>query len=257
MSEYTGKTAIVTGAGWGIGYEICQQLLAHGANVILNDIDPERAEKARANLSKTHTGTARCLAVAGDAGDLSIIDQMIQMAIREFDGLHYVIANAGITTFGDFLDYQEEQFQNLVHINLSGSFFLCQKASKIMIENDIKGRLLVMSSVTGYQGHKGLTAYGMTKAALRAFARLAGIELAPHGLTINAIAPGATLTERTLEDPEYQQLWEELTPTGTVTRVEDIAHTALFLLSEKSHQITGQTIIVDGGWTATSLYKDE
>src|SRR5690625_6599591 len=87
----------------------------------------------------------------------------------------------------------------------------------------------------------------MMKAALQAFDKLAGVELAPHGLTINAISPEATLTERTLEEPGYQELWETLTPTGTVTRVEDIAHTALFLLSEKSHQITGQTIIVDGG----------
>lgn len=257
MTEYAGKTAIVTGAGWGIGYEICKQLFSRGANIILNDIDPGRAAEALKKLSGLHHKNNRCISVPGDAGDLSVIDQMVEAANREFGGLHYVVANAGITTFGDFLDYQEEQFKDLIHLNLQGSFFLCQKAAKFMMEKKIEGRLIVMSSVTGHQGHRGLTAYGMTKAALQAFAKLAGVELAPYGLTINAISPGATLTERTLEEPGYQELWEKLTPTGTVTRVEDIAHTALFLLSEKSHQITGQTIIVDGAWTATSPYQEE
>lgn len=257
MSEYSGKTAIVTGAGWGIGYEICKQLLHLGANIILNDVDPDRADKALNKLSESYQRNNLCIPVAGDAGDLSVIDKMIETANREFGGIHYVVANAGITTFGDFLDYQEDHFNHLVHLNLKGSFFLCQKAAKAMIEKEIKGRLVVMSSVTGNQGHRGLTAYGMSKAALQAFARLAGVELAPHGLTINAISPGATLTERTLEEPGYQKLWESLTPTKTVTQVQDIAHTALFLLSEKSHQITGQTIIVDGGWTATSPYPEK
>jgi len=257
MTEYTDKTAIVTGAGWGIGYEISKQLLIRGANVILNDINPDRAEEAREKLSEFHHENNLCIPIAGDAGDPAVIDQMVDVADREFGGIHYVVANAGITTFADFLEYQVSQFHELIHLNLQGSFFLCQKAAKSMIRNDIKGRMIVMSSVTGHQGHRGLTAYGMTKAALQAFAKLAGVELAPHGLTINAISPGATLTERTLEEPGYQELWETLTPTGTVTRVEDIAHTALFLLSEKSHQITGQTIIVDGGWTATSPYPEK
>lgn len=121
-----------------------------------------------------------------------------------------------------------------------------------MIDHNLPGRILVMSSVTGHQAHQGLTAYGMTKAALKAFAKFAGVELAPYGITVNAISPGATITERTMEDPDYIEEWERITPTRKVTTVEDIAHSALFLLSEKSGQVTGQTIIVDGGWTSTS-----
>src|SRR5690625_1391580 len=166
MTEYTDKTAIVTGAGWGIGYEMSKQLLIRGENVILNDINPDRAEEAREKLAEFHHENNLCIPIAGDAGDPAVIDQMVDVADREFGGIHYVVANAGITTFADFLEYQVSQFHELIHLNLQGSFFLCQKAAKSMIRNDIKGRMIVMSSVTGHQGHRGLTAYGMTKAAL-------------------------------------------------------------------------------------------
>lgn len=253
MNEYNGKVAIVTGAGQGIGYEICRQLGEKGAHLLLNDQDKRLLDESCAKLTDQSTSrNLRCIGIHGDAGELMVIEQMIQRAISEFGRIDYVIANAGITTFGDFLEYTPEEFQRLIHLNLQGSFFLCQKAARAMIDKNIAGRILLMSSVTGNQAHQGLTAYGMTKSALQAFAKFSGVELAPYGITVNAISPGATLTKRTLEDPNYIADWERITPTGTVTEVQDIAHTSLFLLSEKSRQITGQTIIVDGGWTATS-----
>lgn len=253
MSGFTGKTAIITGAGQGIGFEIARHLAMKGANLVLNDLDIGLAGNACDTLRKEYySNDFKCIAVPGDAGDIHIINTMIDQAISASGRLDMVIANAGITTFGDFIKYKPEDFQKLIHLNLQGSFFLCQQAAKAMIKSKDPGRMLVMSSVTGHQAHKGLTAYGMTKAALQAFAKFAGVELAPHGITVNAISPGATVTERTLEDPEYITEWERITPTGAVTTVENIAQTALFLLSDKSSQITGQTIIVDGGWTSTS-----
>ena len=109
-----------------------------------------------------------------------------------------------------------------------------------------------MSSVTGHQHHPDLAAYGMSKAAIRMLAKTLGVELAPHKITVNAISPGATLTERTLEDPDYIATWSTLTPTGKPATTADIAHAALFLLSPQANHITGQTLIIDGGWTATS-----
>lgn len=253
MGEFSGKTAIVTGAGQGIGYEICRQLAVQGVNLILNDQDMNLVESACRKMNEEFcTEGARCVGVSGDAGDLEVIGAMVDRVVAEFGRLDIVVANAGITTFGDFLMHAPEQFEQLIRLNLQGSFFLCQKAAGAMIDHGLPGRILVMSSVTGHQAHKGLTAYGMTKAALKAFAKFAGVELAPYGITVNAISPGATITERTMEDPHYEEEWERITPTRKVTKVEDIAHTALFLLSQKSRQITGQTIIVDGGWTATS-----
>ncbi len=243
------KTAIVTGAGIGIGFEIARQLAAEGADIILNDIDPEAAHAAAEQIRQEG---GRCEAVAGDSSDLACIQQMVQQAVASFGKLNMVVANAGITTFGDFLEYDITQFQQLVSVNLQGSFFLAQQAARQMIRQQLPGRILLMSSVTGHQAHPNLAAYGMTKAALEMLAKALGVELAPYGITVNAVAPGATLTERTLSDTGYQRTWEHLTPTGKVATTQDIAHAALFLLSPQASQITGQALVVDGGWTAVS-----
>jgi glucose 1-dehydrogenase len=107
--------------------------------------------------------------------------------------------------------------------------------------------------VTGIQAHKYLTAYGMTKAAIQMMARNLVVELSPYGITINAIAPGATITERTMAmEPEYDKTWSKLTPLGKPGTTDDIADAAVFLLSDRAGHITGQTLAIDGGWTAVS-----
>ena len=114
-----------------------------------------------------------------------------------------------------------------------------------------------MSSVTGHQAHASLAAYGMTKAGLEMLARSLVIDLSPYGITINAVAPGATLTERTLNDPMYVPTWSRITPMGRPATVADIANAALFLVAPASRHITGQTLVVDGGWTAVSVPPTE
>jgi len=118
------------------------------------------------------------------------------------------VANAGITTFGGFLDYPLSDFQRLVSVNLQGSFFLAQAAAQQMIKQQSSGRIIFMSSVTGHQAHPNLSAYGMAKAALEMLAKSLGVELAAHRITVNTIAPGTTMTERTRQlDPNYQKVW--------------------------------------------------
>ena len=110
-----------------------------------------------------------------------------------------------------------------------------------------------MSSVVGGQAHKNLAVYAMTKAALNMLAKNLVVELAPHRINVNTVAPGATLTERTLSDPEYMKVWSEITPIGSPATVEDIAQAVYFLTSDAAKHITGQTLIVDGGWTSVSV----
>jgi glucose 1-dehydrogenase len=247
--SFINKTAIVTGAGQGIGFEICRQLIAEGANVILNDIDPLLAGGAAAKLT---TGKNSCIAVEGDSGTIECIQQMVDTAVTKFGSLDIVIANAGITLFGDFFTYTPEAFYKVLQVNLGGTFFLAQAAAKQMKQQSGGGALLFMSSVTGHQAHKQLAAYGMTKAALEMLAKNLVIELSQYKINVNAIAPGATLTERTLEDKDYQKIWSGLTPMGRPATTADIASTALFMVSDKAKHITGQSIIVDGGWTCVS-----
>lgn len=243
------KVAIVTGAGQGIGLEICKQLIRKGAKVVLNDVDVNLVKKA-AIAAAGDNGT--CLPVPGDSSDLKVIQQLVDTAVSEFGRLDIAVANAGITLFGDFFDYQKEAFNRVMQVNLSGTFFLAQAAARQMKKQERGGSLLLMSSVTGHQAHKDLAAYGMSKAAIEMLAKNLVIELSPFGINVNCIAPGATATERTLEDKEYQKTWSRITPMGRSATVDDIASAALFLVSNGARHITGQTLIIDGGWTAVS-----
>jgi len=243
------QVAVVTGAGQGIGFEICCRLAANGASVLLNDIDDSLTQRAAKRIQDEY-GT--CFGLTGDASDVAFIKKMVATAVEKFGKLTVVIANAGITLFGDFLEYTPEAFYKVLHTNLGGSFFLAQAAVRQIKKQGTGGSLLFMSSVTGHQAHKNLAAYGMTKAALEMLAKNLVIEVSQYNINVNAIAPGATLTERTAEDTTYQNTWSKITPLGRPANPADIAHAALFLVSEQARHITGQSLIIDGGWTSIS-----
>lgn len=249
--SFKNKVVIVTGAGQGIGYEICNNLAKEGANVFLNDIDQVLANEAVDSIIKETNGN--CIAMAGDSGDVTFIQKMVDTAVEKFGRLDVVIANAGITLYGDFFTYSPESFFRVLQVNLGGTFFLAQAAANQMKQQESGGSLLFTSSVTGHQAHKNLAAYGMSKAALEMLAKNLVIELSEYKINVNTIAPGATLTKRTLkEDVDYENTWSKITPMGRPASVTDIADAALFLVSEKARHITGQSLIVDGGWTCIS-----
>jgi glucose 1-dehydrogenase len=250
QKRFADRVAIVTGAGVGIGYEVARQLAQEGASVLLNDLNADLARKA-AHAIQDEGGV--CQGIGGDVADVETVRNMVTTAVDSFGRLDIAVANAGLTLWADFFDYQPENFDRVVSVNLRGSYFLAQAAARQMRQQGRGGRILLMSSVTGHQAIRYLSVYGMTKAALEMLARNLVIELSPHGITVNCIAPGATVTPRNLaDDPNYETVWGQLIPVGRAAMPEDIAKAALFLLSPEAAQITGQTLIVDGGWTAVS-----
>lgn len=243
------EVAIVTGAGQGIGFEIARHLCSLGASVVLNDADESLAVKCAEELTQQGYN---CKPFAGDVSQKEVIDAMVSFAVQHYNKLTIAIANAGITLFGDFLEYPLESLNKVMQLNLGGSFLLAQATAKQIIKQQSGGSILFMSSVTGHQAHKNLAAYGMTKAALEMLAKNLVVELSAYNISVNAIAPGATLTERTTNDPDYIPVWSKITPMGRPAVVRDISNAAVFFVSPDSRHITGQTLIVDGGWTSVS-----
>lgn len=244
------KVAIVTGAGQGIGLEIARKLLESGSNVILNDLEKSLTEQAVANLVQLGKGSV--IGCSGDSASQETIQELIELALTHFGKVDQLVCNAGITLFGSFLDYSREDFLEVTRVNQAGTFFLTQAAARVMKDQPDGGSILFTSSVTAHQSHENLAAYAMSKAAIEMLAKNLVLELAPYRIRLNAIAPGATLTERTTSDPDYASTWSKLTPLGRPARPEDIAEAAVFLLSDAAKHITGQTLIIDGGWTSIS-----
>jgi glucose 1-dehydrogenase len=257
MARFDDYAVLVTGAGVGIGYEICRLFAAQGARVALNDIDPALAQKSAAAIN-AQTGREAVTGYGCDVADVEAVRSMTADFVEKAGRLDVVVANAGLTNYGEFLDYTPEAFDRVMGVNLRGSYFTAQAGARVMIEKGVAGRILLMSSVTGGRAFLNLGAYGISKAGIRHMAKSLALELGQYGITVNAISPGAILTERTLaDDPKFDSNWAGVTPTRRVGYVEDIAHTALFLASPEARQINGQTIEVDGGWSLASPLPED
>lgn len=255
-SGITNKVAIITGAAEGIGFAIVSLLLRAGAKVVLNDIDSQKALDATARLNKEYPNS--CSTFPGDAGDVEHINALVDFTLEQYGRLDFIVPNAGITLFGDFLEFTPASFQKVVQLNLQGAFFLAQRAAQEIIKQGGGGKMVLMSSQVGIRAYKNLTTYAMTKAALRMMAVNLAYELGEHQININVIAPGATLTSRTQqEQPDYEGVWSHLNPNNKVGTPDDIAKTCLFLLSDEAAHINGQTITVDGGWTTAGKYPED
>jgi 3-oxoacyl-[acyl-carrier protein] reductase len=232
---------------------LCHAFASAGAIVALNDCNPTLCQEKAQQINVALGTECSVRPYACDVADVEAVRTMFQRFVDTVGRLDIVIANAGITNYGEFLTYTPEAFDRLTSVNLRGSFFTAQAAAQIMIDLHTSGRLILMSSVTGIQAHLNLGAYGITKAGIRMMAKTVALEVGKYGITVNAICPGATLTERTQhDDPDYEKNWANVTPVGRVGVVEDIVAATLYLASPEARHITGQTLVVDGGWTLYS-----
>ena len=245
---FDGKTAIVTGGAAGIGFGISKYLIENGATVVINDINEASTHAAVEELDALHIGKAH--ACVGDASSVEFIYHLVDFAVGLPDSqLGMVVANAGLTEFGDFFSFSEQSFDRVVDLNLKGTFFLAQATARQLKKQRSGGRIILIGSNVGNRAYHNLAAYGMSKAGIAMLAQQLTLDLGPLGITVNCVSPGATLTERTeAEEPDYAGVWAKLNPTGRVGLPEDVAAAVGFLLSPAASHISGQQLLVDGGW---------
>ncbi|AHG89483.1 short-chain dehydrogenase/reductase SDR [Gemmatirosa kalamazoonensis] len=245
------KVALITGASSGIGAGVAARFAAEGAYVALNfrpgsAPDREAAERAVAGF------TTRAVAVEGDVSDRAQVEAMVDRVVRELGRLDVCVCNAGIEVRRDFLDTTDEEWHRVLGVNLFGAFAVSQAAARVMVRQGGGGRLLFMSSVHEDIPFPGYTSYCASKGAVRMLMRNLAMELAPHRITVNNIAPGAIATpinRAVLEDPvAYANAVSEI-PLGRFGTPEDVAAVATFLASDEAGYVTGSTYYVDGGLT--------
>ena len=244
-TKLSGKVAIVTGASRGIGRKIAEELAGNGAKVVINYASsPEKAEEVVAGIT---SNGGEAVAVQADISKVSEVEKLFQETLKAFGKIDILVNNAGIMITKTIEGITEEDFDKLFAINVKGTYFACQQAAKHLERN---GRIINFStSVTG-QMFPGYSVYAGTKGAVEQFTRQLAKELGPKGITINAIAPGPINTELFAigKTPEQIAAVGSANAFGRLGEPEDVASVLLFLASEESQWITGQTIRVNGGF---------
>ena len=242
FTPLTGRTVLVTGGTKGIGKGIARVFVRAGANVVVVGRGAEAGEAAVEELGN------RAAFVAADVGVAADCDRMAAETVERFGGIDVLCANAGVFPDAKLEDMTEADIDAIFATNVKGTM-LSVKACLPALERSGHGRVVLTSSITGpITGYPGWCHYGATKAAQLGFLRTAAIELAPKGITINAVMPGNIETEGLDElGPEYREKMESSIPQRKIGKVEDIGYAALFLATDEAGYITGQTIVVDGG----------
>lgn len=237
------KTAIVTGSGRGIGFEIAKRFIKQGAHLVLSDISEELLSKAKSALQKH----GEVSSLVCDVSDPTQVAELMNKAKERFSSIDILVNNAGVTRDTLLMRMKEEDWDFVLKVNLKGAFLATQSAAKVMIKQR-SGRIINISSVVGLMGNAGQANYSASKAGLIGLTKSSAKELASRGVTVNAIAPGYIETEMTENLPETaRQAFLDNIPLKRPGTPEDIADTALFLASDLASYITGQVIQVDGG----------
>jgi NAD(P)-dependent dehydrogenase (short-subunit alcohol dehydrogenase family) len=242
-SALSGRVALVTGAGRGIGREIALELARAGADVAVNYY--HQPDGAQAAADEIRTLGVRAMPVAADVGDAAAVQRMVEEVTGSFGSLDILVNNAGVQTWTPFLDVTESEWDLVIRTNLKGCFLCTQAAARAMSRG---GVVINIGSGCNKVPFPGLAAYTASKGGIEMLTKVAAVELAPKNIRVNCVAPGAVEIERTrLEVDDYAGTWGAITPLGRVGQPEDIARTVRFLASDDSAFITGQTIWVDGG----------
>lgn len=248
-----GKVAIVTGGNSGIGKAIVLELAREGASVV---IDYVAQPEATADLVKEVTALgARALGVKADVSQVAGLEQLVAATVREYGRLDIMVNNAGIEYRASVLDITEAHYDRVMAINLKGAFFGTQLAARQMISQGGGGHIINISSVHEDWPMPGNTAYCVSKGGMRMLTRTAGLELAPHGIRVVGVGPGAVATpinDSTMDNPALLTKLDQAIPLGRMAEPAEIGRLVAFLAGADASYLTATTVFADGGLMHTS-----
>ncbi|MBD2843692.1 SDR family oxidoreductase [Paenibacillus sp. IB182496] len=252
-----GKRVLVTGAAQGIGLGIARRFLAEGARVVLLDRDEAGLAEALRSLQllrEDSAADANALTEVCDLGDPAALEAAAERAMTRLGGLDVLVNNAGIAYREAFLDIPLAQWEAVFDVNVRAAFRLGQLAARRMIADGHGGAIVNMSSKNGLSGSGELAAYNASKAALILLGESMAVELAPHGIRVNAVAPGFVDTplDRRLREQQGLPPVSARTPMGRAATIDEVAAACLYLASDEASFVTGATLRVDGGHLAAA-----
>jgi glucose 1-dehydrogenase len=246
-----GKVAVVTGAGSGIGESIATRFAEEGARVVINYRPGGKHNGNDVVQALTKRGL-NAIAVAANVTSRPEIENLFAETERAFGGIDIVVSNAGIEIKRPFIEVTDEEWNKVLGVNLYGAFLVSQAGARAMVRHGKPGKIIFVSSVHEDIPFPGYSSYCASKGAIRMLMRNLSIELAPHKINVNDIAPGAIATpinQRVLADPQQKRNALSEIPWDRFGKPEDVAAVALFLASAEADYVTGSTYYVDGGLT--------
>jgi len=241
--NFNGQTALITGAGRGIGKTIAVRLAELGSDIAIADMNPVDDDV----LKEIKKNGSKCLAYQLDVTDVKAVESVVKEIIDETGGIHILVNNAGITQDNLFMRMKPEQWLQVIDVNLNGVFHVTKSVIRTMIKQH-SGRIVNISSVVGFSGNPGQVNYSSTKSGLIGFTKSLSREVGTRGITVNAVAPGFINTAMTqaLNESQQQAILSQI-PLGRMGEAEDIANAVTFLASEEASYITGTVLHVNGG----------